>query len=319
MDTFFAKNRLSAYLDGALPEGEAAEVADAIERDPALKAEYEQLRMAVAALRRHGPVSAPEGFSARVMAAVDAEPSQSGVVVQFRRFFARVPVEALAVAAAALLVVFAAGSQVVGNAPPEPALAKNPPKADLPRDTPPVSKDAPATDARPAAAPEPAKEAQAVGSAEPIDDDPSILPQQTASKKSSMPTAQGTPEGAYVPGWEGSTADGDKSFGGMEGLSLSVSDPDVMQKLYMVAESHGGRMLDEASQPLRPYSLSDSDPVARVLLLVPVDRAAGLRSQLQSFGAVPGGPTSAGPTLAAGYSGFFVQLELSSSEPTTKD
>ena len=62
MDTFFAKNRLSAFLDGALPDGEAAEVADAIERDPALKAEYEQLRMAVAALRRHGPVSAPEGF-----------------------------------------------------------------------------------------------------------------------------------------------------------------------------------------------------------------------------------------------------------------
>ena len=41
MDTFFAKNRLSAYLDGALPEAEASEVADAIARDPELKAEYE--------------------------------------------------------------------------------------------------------------------------------------------------------------------------------------------------------------------------------------------------------------------------------------
>jgi len=308
MDTFFAKNRLSAYLDGALPEGETAEVSAAIERDPALKAEYDQLRMAVAALRRHGPVSAPEGFSARVMAAVEAEPGQQGVVVQFRRFFARVPVEALAVAAAAVLVVFAAGSQLGGDSPSEPALAKAPPPPVATDPAVPPVADAP-SESRPAAAPE--RGETLGGSAEQPPDlanaAPSVLPQQASPKQIAMPAAQGN---AYVPEWEGDNAQQDTSFGGMEGLTLSVSDPEVMQKLYMLAESHGGRMLDEANQPLRPYELSASDPVARVLLLVPVDRASGLRAQLQSFGARAGGPVGAGPTLAAGNSGFFLQLEL---------
>jgi negative regulator of sigma E activity len=313
MDTFFAKNRLSAFLDGGLPDSEAAEVADAIERDPALKAEYEQLRMTVAALRQYGPVSAPEGFSARVMAAVDAEPSQSGVVVQFRRFFRRVPVEALAVAAAAMLVVFAAGSQFGGDLPSEPVVAKAPSSAQTPP-TAPVVDGAPPAETRPATSPQSPEQVAAAGSADPAEPPanaaPSVLPQQAANRKGSMPAAPPSPDGAYVPGWEDGKAGAGQAFGGMEGLSLSVSDPEVMQKLYMVAESHGGRMLDEASQPLRPYSLSSTDPVARVLLLVPVDRASGLRSQLQSFGATPGGPSSSDANLAAGYSGFFLQLEL---------
>ena len=103
MDSFFAKNRLSAYLDGKLPEPEASEVAAAIERDPELNAEYEHLRRSVNLLRTAGPVKAPSGFHARVMEQVRDEPHPGGLVIQLQRVFRRIPTEAMALAAAAAL------------------------------------------------------------------------------------------------------------------------------------------------------------------------------------------------------------------------
>ena len=105
MDSFFARNRLSAYLDGKLPEPEASEVAAAIERDPELNAEYEHLRRSVNLLRTEGPVKAPAGFHARVMEQVRDEPHPGGVVIQLQRFFRRIPTEAMALAAAAAVVM----------------------------------------------------------------------------------------------------------------------------------------------------------------------------------------------------------------------
>ena len=61
MDTFFARNRLSAYLDGDLPSSEAREVEAALHRDAELRAEYEAMRAGVELLRAHGPIAAPEG------------------------------------------------------------------------------------------------------------------------------------------------------------------------------------------------------------------------------------------------------------------
>lgn len=311
MDPFFAKNRLSAYIDGALPEREASEVAEAIAHDPDLKAEYEALRLAVSTLRQHGPVSAPEGFRARVMTAVEREPSRSGVVVQLRRVFSRVPVEAMAVAAAALLVVFATASQMQSS----PALQPETPPADLAKAPASVAKtettpDGTAADLRPATAAKEAAE-EAPVEVEASKPSPELAKEAPQAKKSIMPQASNQASGsAYVPEWEAQQADADPAFGGTEGMALAVSDPEVLQKLYVLAERQGGRMLDEASQPLRPYSLSSDNPVARVLLLVPVDRAAGLRSQLEGLGAVAGASPASAPTLAAGFSGFYVEANL---------
>ena len=47
MDPFFARNRLSAYLDGALTERESAEIAEALAADPSLRGEYEAMKTAV--------------------------------------------------------------------------------------------------------------------------------------------------------------------------------------------------------------------------------------------------------------------------------
>ena len=305
MDPFFAKNRLSAYIDGVLPEREASEVAEAIERDAELQAEYTALRAAVRALRQHGPVSAPEGFKARVMAAVEREPSQSGLVVQLRRVFTRVPVEAAAVAAAALLVVFATATRLQPPpAAPVPELDRRVVVADAPSPEAEPADGAPSSAdvVRPAAAP--ASPNAPVASAP-----PPKKPGATKERSRIVPQSAGaaTKAGAYVPEWEEQSGATPTAFGGTEGMALAVSDPAVLRKLHMLTEQSGGRMMDEANQNLRPYNLSESDPIARVMLLVPVDQAATLRGQLEGLGAVAGAPPASAPTLAAGYAGFYVE------------
>ncbi len=302
MDSFFAKNRLSAYIDGTLSAAEADEVTAAIAHDPALRVEYEELKAAVHTLRTLGPVAAPEGFHARVMAAIDKEPTQRGMVVQFRRLVQRMPIEALAVAAAALLVVFAAAPQLQGTDTPAPPPPTPPPSADA---------TAPAEGASLAASPPPptevAKEESKKDDASPalIAPQPSTPPERSTSASGRKSAAM--PDAAYVPEWEDG---GTHALGGTEHLELVVTDPDVLQKLHLLTERQQGRMMDDANRPLRPYALSADNPVARVLLLVPLDNAGALRTQLTGLGATPASSPSGSATLAAGYSGFFVELRF---------
>ena len=97
MDPFFARNRLSSYLDGTLSDAEAAEVSEAIEHDPSLKEDYDALRRAVNFIKRAGPTDAPSDFHAKVLAAVSAEKAPGGRLVWLSRPLARVPVEAIGV------------------------------------------------------------------------------------------------------------------------------------------------------------------------------------------------------------------------------
>lgn len=96
---------LSAYLDGELTDAELARIEAELDGDASLRAELDALAGARDFLGQHGMIAAPPDFLASVLAAVDEEP-----VVQlswYRRPFG-VPVEALAVAAAALLVIWVA-------------------------------------------------------------------------------------------------------------------------------------------------------------------------------------------------------------------
>src|SRR3982750_2520790 len=136
MDPFFARNRLSSYLDGTLSDAEAAEVSEAIEHDPTLKEEYEALRRAVNFIKRAGPTEAPADFHAKVLAAVSAEKAPGGKLVWLLRPPARVPVEAIGVAAAALLVVLFVAqrhrTEVAGNHERADAIASQPAKVENP-------------------------------------------------------------------------------------------------------------------------------------------------------------------------------------------
>ena len=100
--------QLSAWLDGELDDAEAAAIERELERDARLRAELDELREVREMLRTHGPRKAPKSFHAKVMERVDQEPlpANNSVWLFLRRPFG-VPIEALAVAAAALFVVLA--------------------------------------------------------------------------------------------------------------------------------------------------------------------------------------------------------------------
>jgi hypothetical protein len=109
MDEFFARNRLSAYLDGELSEAEMAEVARALEEQPELREAYRELQAAVELLREHGPVQAPPHFHAQVMRRVEGAGQRRGWFARLLGPLGRYPAQGLGVAvvaAAVLLLVF---------------------------------------------------------------------------------------------------------------------------------------------------------------------------------------------------------------------
>jgi negative regulator of sigma E activity len=124
MNELIASHKLSAYIDGDLSPAERADLERALASDPELREEYEQMLAAVELLRMHGPVSAPPDFHRKVMELVADEPAPSvSVWARFRSWLGSVPLESVAVAMAAVLVVVLVGqfglSKVNDPAPDE--------------------------------------------------------------------------------------------------------------------------------------------------------------------------------------------------------
>ncbi len=99
-----ASEQLSAYLDGELDAAEVAELEAQLASDSGLREELDTLREAADFLRIHGPVQAPPTLYGGVMRAVEDEPMPGSWWRGLRRPFG-LPVEGLAVAAAALVVL----------------------------------------------------------------------------------------------------------------------------------------------------------------------------------------------------------------------
>jgi negative regulator of sigma E activity len=125
MNEFFAISRLSSYLDGDLPPAEMGEVERAIRENPRVREEYERIKAAVEVLRTRGPRFAPGGFHDRVMARVSTEAAPTGFWGRLRGWASSLPMESLAVAAVAALVLIVVGRRdsLPDNPPlgPEPA------------------------------------------------------------------------------------------------------------------------------------------------------------------------------------------------------
>ena len=66
MDRFFARNRLSALVDGELPANEAREVERAIARNPDLAAEHASLVLTRKLMKKDGAVACPRSCVLRV-------------------------------------------------------------------------------------------------------------------------------------------------------------------------------------------------------------------------------------------------------------
>ena len=119
-----ASEQLSAWIDGELSEAEAAELEAELARDPSLRAELEELEAVVQLLHRDGPVSAPDGFEARVLARTERE-RIPGLRLAWVRRPLGVPIEVwglgLAVAAALVVTVLPTLRGGQPEEPPEPA------------------------------------------------------------------------------------------------------------------------------------------------------------------------------------------------------
>ena len=102
MNQFFARNRLSEYLDGTLSEEEHREVQQALENDPELYAEYLDLKDAVDMLNNLGMISPQRDLTSAIMDQLDQEEQvENNVVhVSFKRF-----APLIAIAAAIVLIV----------------------------------------------------------------------------------------------------------------------------------------------------------------------------------------------------------------------
>lgn len=302
MDAFFARNRLSAYLDGSLSESEASEVEDALQSDPALRADFEAMKRAVGLLRDVGPVRAPPDLHAKIMARVASEPAPGGTLHWLRRPFQRLPMEGLALAAAALLVVLAIQW-----------------KPDQPRPTPPPEAEAVASvnDAPQQPAPTPTT------SPSPVPDSGAqkslslgrTLPVPTKGAPTPDTRATTAPDEPYVPEWERQGSGSEPSDDMVEGsvgledaltrgvdqrtaiyYRLTTVDPAALEALAEIAERVGGRMLDARGQiSTTAGTLSDEDNLSTVSLVIPPGSLSEVNGALKELGAQTSTPPASGP------------------------
>jgi negative regulator of sigma E activity len=310
MDSFFARNRLSAYLDGTLSDAESVEVSEAIEADPELRREFEALQQAVELLRREGPVEAPAGFHARVMESVRDEPAPGGVVVRLRRAFTRVPVEALALAAAALVVISVVGGRPGGDDAAESDDAVRAAK-ELAL---PSSEDG---DTRQAAAPAPAPPPQANQMAEP----PPAASSKPEQKKSESPPRSkkadlSVPKEPLQTEWEQQPQAGeyqqptdDAEIAKPFAYRLIVRESNTLYSMNSLAGQYSGKISDSRGRPLKPRPLTEQDDFASLLIAVPEARANALHGDLAAMGGERIAPPAAAPMYSAeGKAVFIVEV-----------
>ncbi len=314
-------SRLNDYLDGELSPAEVASFEDALSKDPALQAELESVQAALEVLRTQGPLTAPEGFHARVMAEAALEPMpQVGLFDRLKRFFRELPMETLAMAVAAAIVLVLVGRLVPeSNEPATDAAALEP--AEL------------STAAKTEQAPTKARQEKAKEDAEPASEkeeevDPirevadmltvgSVDREDTGPSKAAGPsTAEGStgdavavmdlgakgapPEKGVNPAEDGMStgpeAKGETpSSAEPEGLdleaqlnaamaySLVVTDPSSLRQIAALAERHGGRAVNAKTGK----ALSDSDLEdgrAQVQVRIPPAQLASFSAALGSLG-----------------------------------
>ena len=302
MDPFFAKNRLSDYLDGQLSDDEAAEVRRALEEDAELREAFESLSATVSLLRKHGPTTAPDGFHERIMAQVSAQPT--GRLVVLRNFFRQVPVEAIALAAAAVLVIVIVGNP--GNDIAGPALS--PPPVEVKGGAAaPQARIMPSQDLNlPLSLSEPVEEVATPAS--------KPRPEAVSKTRTLQKVAVEPPPEAYVAEWEqqdttdayapvakpqgAALAESDdvpdtprELFGGLSTETatpyqyrIALGDAQVLYSLEKLAQSTGGRLLDSSGSPLRPHPLNVEENFMKVQLVVPPGQAEAVHSWLKGLG-----------------------------------
>jgi len=302
----FANEQLTAYLDGELDPTELAELEVALREDAALRDELEALRGAVDFLRTHGPLHAPDGLLGAVLARVAEEPEPVVHLAAWWRRPMGVPLEALAAAAVALVVVGVGllGTRGVGPAPTQAA---------------PLQEDAAVADADPALLPSDLSEGDeaqggddakvAAGAVAPSTIAPPKLAEGAGGMRAGTAAANDA-KGEFKPGepasellnlgargtvgaGKGASLGGGDASGATQpppiasGFSyrLANADPDVVAGLLRVAAKHRGRVEDGAGQAVdgSPLELGAD---GTYFVHLPATEMAKFARELASLGAV---------------------------------
>jgi len=274
MDSFFARNRLSAYLDRILPKGEAEAVAEAVARDMTLSADLRAMKQALTLLEGTGPVSAPPGLKARTLAVIAQQPVPGSQVAWLQRRIARLPIELIAVAGAGLIVLAALSTRTSDPGPeiskPEPAQAATPTKAP-----------------GPAPAEPPKATSQATPEAAPS---PTATPKAPATRTSpAIPFDPSTPMGFRI---------------------LHGGDQ-VLYDIATLADETSGRLVDVHGKLVTPHSLSEARSFSQLYLVTPSETAPKAHKMLLlRSGMEPYPLDGPKPPLSSGEAVFLIEAQL---------
>lgn len=292
-------DRLSAFIDGDLDPPAVAELERELSDDPVLRQQYEELLAAVEFVREHGPTDAPLGFATRVIAHADDIPMASAWWQRLLAPFKAIPIEGLAVAMAALLVVYVIGKD------PAPTPADPPSETVAVAPSPAVaSPTAPAVTSPEAQPPAPAAQpAEAVANnvfeaqpAQPNGEREQLLGELIGGQDgrdpldgavAAMPEAGEQPEGEATGSVSGAL---NAQLNARVAYKLQSDSGQALHDLRRLASQNNGQLLDAATgQPLTPYRLGDADeggasgPV-RVLVSVPASNLAAFTRDLSAMG-----------------------------------
>jgi hypothetical protein len=279
MDSFFARNRLSAYLDRSLPKAEAEAVSEAIARDISLSADIQAVQQALKLLQNHGRQPAPNGFQARCLAAIADQPVPGSQVAWLQRRLARIPTEFVAVVGAALIIGIALHE---GSNKDQPATV---PKA--------------ATLAPPV--PVPAK----------MTDDAAVLdtipPTESEVKPTAKSTVRSTKPTRNTPAAE------PEPFTTTSPLAFRIlhGGDQVLYDIAAIADEASGRLVDVHGKLFTPHSLNEARSFSQLFLITPKTTASEAHKKLTTRSGMSPYPLEGPkPPIAEGEIVFLIEAQL---------
>lgn len=284
---------LSAYLDGELTAAEIAALESELAGDAELRAELEALEGAVDFMRSHGPLQAPAGFADAVLSRVSEEAAPAASNLVWLRRPMGVPIEALAVAAAAVLVLVFA---MTGGTGSETSLAPREVMEPTERTgavwAPPQEADENAEGEAVAPAVEPAGEPEEVAKlAIPRTAAPSPMAKPRPKPKSAPVYTSKEVEALGTKGGTTEEATDEIATGTATGMTvvpfsytLSTEDPEVLKQLDVLARRYGGRLETAGGGA---YAVASMNPgTQQVFVRLPNTQMANFGAELRKLGEV---------------------------------
>lgn len=285
MDSFFARNRLSAYLDRTLPKTEAEAIAEAIARDIALSADVQAMQKTLSLMHTCGRAPAPTGFSARTMAYIATQPVPGSQVAWLQRRMSRMPTELLALAGAAVIILVAI-NRADDSAKQQPATIE-------------------ATIEAPAVVPEAPAEAVGEDSDTAAEDPADKVPTPSDNVVPSAPKTKTSKTRTPVPS--------SLPYDPAAPLSYRIlhGGDQVLYDIAVLADETGGRLVDVHGKLFTPHSLNESRSFSQLYLITNIDEAAKAHAMLiERSGMEPYPINGPQPPLGEEETVFLIEAQL---------